>query len=211
MVNSRMPIPVLPIRTERLILRQVRLGDEADLLVYRGLPEVLHWIPGDVLTPDTVTEFVTRRMAYGELGGDNRVVFLVAEFEGRVVGDVVLRLGDPGEGRGECAEIGWVLAPAARGMGLATQAGRALVRVAFEEVGAHKVSARVDRLNPTSAAVCLRLGLTLDGTIRADSVFKGRWVDLQVWSVLRSEWSDLGRRPGDCGDRARGGVESWHS
>jgi len=55
-------------------------------------------------------------------------------------------------------EIGWTLNPRYEGQGYATEAARALAIVAFDELGAHRLFARLDADNTGSVRLCERLG-----------------------------------------------------
>ena len=68
------------------------------------------------------------------------------------------------EGQPGTAEIGWILLPAFRGRGYATEAGRELMRAAFEIMGADTVIAHCDSRNAPSRRVMERLGMTLRQT-----------------------------------------------
>jgi RimJ/RimL family protein N-acetyltransferase len=57
-------------------------------------------------------------------------------------------------------EVGWVLAPAARGRGLATEAGRASLEWAFRDLDVPYVTAYISPTNANSIAVAERLGMT---------------------------------------------------
>jgi RimJ/RimL family protein N-acetyltransferase len=57
-------------------------------------------------------------------------------------------------------EVGWVLAPAARGRGLATEAGRACLDWAFRDLDVPYVTAYIAPTNVNSIAVAERLGMT---------------------------------------------------
>ena len=59
------------------------------------------------------------------------------------------------------AELGWIILPESRGKGYATEAGRELIRVAFDKMGADSVIAHCDSRNQTSRNVMERLGMTL--------------------------------------------------
>ncbi|MBR5111103.1 MAG: GNAT family N-acetyltransferase [Clostridia bacterium] len=63
------------------------------------------------------------------------------------------------------AELGWILLPGHRGKGYATEAGRELIRAAFEIMGADTVIAHCDSRNRASRNVMERLGMTLRETV----------------------------------------------
>jgi RimJ/RimL family protein N-acetyltransferase len=58
--------------------------------------------------------------------------------------------------------VGWRLARSAWGRGLATEAAREALRVAFDEVGLPEVVAMTSVVNTPSRAVMERLGMTRD-------------------------------------------------
>jgi RimJ/RimL family protein N-acetyltransferase len=92
-------------------------------------------------TPIRAREFCLVVKETGEAIGDGSVEWVEAE---------------PGT-----AEIGWILLPEHRGKGYATEAGRELMRTAFEVMGADTVIAHCDSRNTPSRNVMERLGMTL--------------------------------------------------
>lgn len=89
---------------------------------------------------------------------------------------------------GTC-EVGCWLEESAQGKGLVTKAATVLIDWALVTRGLTRVEWQTNALNAPSIAVARRLGMTLDGTMRqAFPTPTGRG-DLQVWSVLASEWA----------------------
>jgi RimJ/RimL family protein N-acetyltransferase len=109
---------------------------------------------------------------------------LVVEHNGRLIGDVSLELGGPPVSVGE---IGWVFDPGATGRGFATEATQALIELAFEHYGLHRVIARLDARNTASSRMCERLGMTREAHLRQAWYSKGEWTDTLVYAVLRSD------------------------
>ena len=179
------PRSFLPRRTERLVLRPVRYGDEADLLAYRSREDVCRYIPSDPLTPETVTDFITERMDRTRIVANRDRIVLVVELGGTVIGDMLVRTG-PLEDRQ--AELGWVLSPDYQHRGYATEAARELTRMAFDDLGMHRVWAQLDPRNSASARICERLGMRLEGHLREDMWMKGEWSDSLIFAILTSEW-----------------------
>ena len=91
----------------------------------------------------------------------------------------------PGYGQ---AEIGWSLAPEARGKGIAAEAARALLNLGFGELRFHRIDAKLDALNLASAALCERLGMRLESTKVERWHYKGRWAAEVVYAILAEEW-----------------------
>jgi len=173
------------LRTERLVLRPFRPGDEADVLAYRSRPEVCRYIPADPLTEATAPAFVADRIAARRIETDgDRMVFAV-ELDGLVIGDVLVRTAQLADAQ---AEIGWVFNPDFHGRGFATEAARELIRLSFDELGMHRVWAQLDPRNTASARVCERLGMRHEAHLRQDMWLKGEWTDSAVYAILEQEW-----------------------
>jgi RimJ/RimL family protein N-acetyltransferase len=84
-------------------------------------------------------------------------------------------------------ELGYIVAPAARGRGIATAMLRQLTEWAFEVVGALRVVLIIDVSNPASERVALRCGYTLEGVMRSIHLKAGVRVDAGLWSRLPSD------------------------
>ena len=92
--------------------------------------------------------------------------------------------------------LGWVVDPDFQGRGYATEAARAVMRFAFDEICAHRVYAQVDPRKAASVALCLRPGMRLEATLIEREIFKGEWGDLAVYAVLEREWAATERALG---------------
>jgi RimJ/RimL family protein N-acetyltransferase len=88
---------------------------------------------------------------------------------------------------GNC-EIGCWLEPSATGRGLITKAVRVLIDWALVTRGLHRVEWHCRPDNVQSSNVARRLGMTLDGTMRASYPWKGIRHDTEVWSMLAPDW-----------------------
>ena len=192
-----MPRVRLPITTDRLVLRSLRPGDERHVFAYRSVPDVVRYIPGEPKTLEQVQDMVAERATAGRIEPSHPICTLAVELDGRVIGDVLLHLDGPDGHDGRQAEIGWVLAPDMQGMGYATEAAEALVRVAFDELGVHRVWAQLDGGNDASARICERLGMRREAFFAKGSWFKGQWTDLAVYAVRADEWAARESKAGD--------------
>ncbi|MFI6641073.1 GNAT family N-acetyltransferase [Streptomyces sp. NPDC050504] len=105
--------------------------------------------------------------------------------DGTLVGGVLFRTMDTAMGT---AEAGCWLEPSAAGRGLVTRAARIIIDWAVEERGIHRVDWLVAAGNTGSINVAERLGMTHEGTLRGNYVYRGVRHDTQVWSVLAPEW-----------------------
>jgi RimJ/RimL family protein N-acetyltransferase len=83
-------------------------------------------------------------------------------------------------------ELGYMVAPAARGRGVAQAALRQLTDWAFEQ-GALRVELRISIYNEPSRRVAERCGYVRDGVLRSAHVKQGVREDTEVWSRLPSD------------------------
>lgn len=94
-----------------------------------------------------------------------------------------------------CADLGYWLAPPARGRGIATDCCRAMLGHAFEELGLHRISIRCIADNVASRAIPQRLGFREEATIREAWKVHGAFVDHVIYGLLAREWRE-GERGG---------------
>ena len=173
--------PGLPRRTERLLLRPFRHGDEADVLAYRSREDVVRYMHAEPLPEDAAEAFIAERLGATQIAADN---------DGIIIADhaaVVIRTGQLADRQ---AEIGWVLSPDYHGRGLATEAARELLAIAFGELSMHRTWAQIDPRNVASARLCERLGMRKEGHFRQDMWFNGEWGDTAVYALLAADWRE---------------------
>ncbi len=175
----------VPLTTGRLTLRLYRPEDLEPSLGYYGDPEVARYLLEDAWTADVAEAKIAKRIARSGIRGPGSALALVVEHEGVVVGDVALWTTGDTVSRGE---VGWVFHPDHTGQGFATEAVRALLGLAFDYYGMHRVVAQLDARNERSARLCERLGMTREGHLRQDWWSKGEWTDTLVYGMLAEEW-----------------------
>lgn len=130
-----MPDITLPINTERLILRRFEGHDLDAFHAYHSMPETARFLPGPAKTYTQSMERVGKYANFVfEKEGDWVCLAIEAKGSAGLLGEVVLKW-LPGRGQGE---VGWTLAPGARGKGYATEAAEAVLRLGFEELGYHR-------------------------------------------------------------------------
>ena len=169
-----------------IVLRQVA-GSDADRL-YRLIETdrtyVEAWLPWveSICTLDDEREWA-ERMARVE-DGDREQPYAIV-YDGAVVGGIGIIL----EPMNHAGEIGYWLAEAMQGRGIATRACEALLDHAFRSRGLHRVLIRAALENRRSRAIPERLGFVLEGTERESLYANGRHHDTAVYSMLAPEWT----------------------
>ena len=81
-------------------------------------------------------------------------------------------------------ELGYLVAPEARGRGVGSAILRLLTRWAFAERGALRVQLLIDTENVASQVVARRAGYVLEGTLRWAHLKADVRSDCQIWSRL---------------------------
>ena len=86
------------------------------------------------------------------------------------------------------ADIGYEFSPEYWGKGYATEAAQAMVRFGFNAFRLHRIWSWCIADNRRSARVLEKLGMQLEGRLRENEYFKGRWWDTLMYGMLESEW-----------------------
>lgn len=172
--------------TPRLVLRSFARDDLDALQAIRSREDVNRYLYDRPLSrEETAAKLSERIERYSTLVEPGDTLLLAVTCDGEVIGDVVLNW-QRGEHRQ--AEVGYVLHPDHAGRGLATEATRPMVDLAFSELGVHRVCGRLDGRNAASARVLEKLGMRREAHFRENELVKGEWTDEVVYAVLASEW-----------------------
>lgn len=106
---------------------------------------------------------------------------------GTVIGEVLLKWASDRQG-----ELGFAFAREYQGHGYAAEAADAILRLAFDDLGFHRVSAVVVDGNDASARLLGRLGFRQEARHVDGAFFKGAWVTQLVFAILEDEWRTEG-------------------
>ncbi|WP_245870815.1 GNAT family N-acetyltransferase [Asanoa hainanensis] len=183
--------PTYPVRTERLLLRPLTAADTDALLAYRSLPDVCRYVPFEPMSREVIADRLAGMWSLTSLTDEGQALTLGAELAetGELVGDVVLFLHSRTHRSGE---LGYMINPQFEGKGYATEASRAMLRLAFEDLGLHRVIGRIDERNEPSAKVLRRLGLRQEARLVQNEWFKGEWSTELDFAMLADEWRAQG-------------------
>jgi ribosomal-protein-alanine N-acetyltransferase len=89
------------------------------------------------------------------------------------------------------AEIGYVIGSPYWGLGIATEVVKRVIEYGFSELSLNRMEAHFIIGNERSFAVMKKCHMTYEGTLRAAVFAKGRYADVGVASILRSEYESL--------------------
>ena len=173
------------LETERLILRVRTVADAEDIHAYASLPEVAYpagfppvkTLEDEVYYLEHILPECNQKenlpAGYGiVVKGTDKVIGSV-DFNYRHADDVL--------------ELGYTLHPDYWGRGYVPEAARALIDLAFKELGLHKIELTCFGYNVQSQRVAEKLGFTLEARIRDRKDAQGNRCDSLIYGLLRSE------------------------
>ena len=145
-----------------------------------GVARWVYWEPRSV---EEVSKSLDRQVSQDR----TKELALVAELKatGEMVGHLTLSLG-PAEHKQ--AELGFMFHPDHQGNGYATEAARAVVKLAFETYDLHRLEGRLEPRNAASARVLEKLGMRREAHLVENEWIKGEWQSELVYALLEAEW-----------------------
>lgn len=189
----------MPIRTDRLILRPLRVGDGEALFESKkeSFEELKKWMPwakelgtveqSEITTRESVADFILRKDL--RLVGEDATTGKIIVSTGLHRMNWDLRI----------FEIGYYVRTSETRKGYATEAANALIRYAFGALGASKVRIVHAGGNDASARVIEKLGFVKEGVLRRDTQLPDGTVTDDHWYArfddknlppLKIEWGE---------------------
>ncbi len=179
--------PRYPVRSQRLLLRPLAIGDADALRAYRGREDVCRYVPFEPMSRDDIIERIAGPWARTELTDEGQSLTLGAQVceTSKLAGDVVLFWHSRMHAGGE---LGYVFDPALAGRGYATEAANVMLGLGFEGLGLHRIVARIDERNEPSVRLARRLGMRQEARLVRNEFFKGEWSTELGFAMLADEW-----------------------
>ncbi len=184
-IFSRIPI----LETPRLILRRMKVSDAEDMFDYARRAEVTRYLlwdcHPDVQSTREYLQYVQKQYEEGEFY-DWAVILRET---GRMIGTAGFTSFDDDN---NAAEIGYVINPDYRGIGVAPEAVGEIMKFGFLRLNLHRITARYMEGNDASRRVMEKCGMSFEGTFRSSLMVKGDYRTISVCAILRDEY--LARR-----------------
>jgi RimJ/RimL family protein N-acetyltransferase len=165
-------------------LRPLAEADRPAITAAYQDPEIIRWYGVPVPYTDEDARRLIHRVAPTEFARGVETILAIAGPDGTWAGTIDLRVaaGDPKTG-----EVGFLVAPHARGRGYAPAALRAITGWGFDELGLVRVQWRAEVGNDASRRVAEKAGFTMEGLLRQSLEEDGRRYDCWVGSMLTSD------------------------
>lgn len=169
-------------------------GDDIERLIAWVPTEeaMMQWTAAGFAWPLT-RDPIAKHVRDGRARGDRRFLKAVERETGEMVGYLELGTLDRHSGSFRVSRV--LVAPEARGQGVGGAMMRAVLEMAFGEMGAHRVELGVFHFNHAAIALYARAGFRREGVKRES--FRGRdgWWSEVVMGILASEWDEIRSRP----------------
>jgi ribosomal-protein-alanine N-acetyltransferase len=185
-------LPAEPLRSGSTLLRAWRDSDAAAITAACQDPEIARW----TRIPDRYTEADARAFLlfrYDSLLAGTTAPFAIVSPSDRLLGSVSLIHLDWGQLRGE---VGYWLAPEARGQGHATRAVRLICAWGFQALGIERVALHAATGNLASQRVAERAGFTREAVLRAYHRGKQGQEDMVCFGLLADDPGGRAAAPG---------------
>jgi RimJ/RimL family protein N-acetyltransferase len=143
-----------PLITERLILRRLGDADAGDFYAYRRLAGVCRYQTFKPMRIQDAHAFIAALAPDPGVPGTWFQLAVCLKESGALIGDIGMHFMD-----GVAAEIGFTLDPRFQKKGYGSEAAEAAILYLFEEYGAKRVFAVVDRANEASMRLVGKLGM----------------------------------------------------
>ena len=180
------PVNFTRLETDRLKLRHFTDTDLPAFVAYRNDPEIARYQSWESISQSEAQAFIQEQKVIqpGIPGEWFQIAFELKE-TGTLIGDCAFKISTEDERQ---AEIGYSLACAYQGRGLATEGVTVWLDYAFRTFQLHRVIAVTDCENLASVALLERLGMRREGHFLQNIWFKGKWGDEYLYAILRDEW-----------------------
>ena len=185
MLNAIVHTYMPELQTPRLCLRRLTLRDAQDIYRYSRDPEVARHVLWDahrsIGDSRAYLRFMLRRYHAHEPASWG----IEYRETGRVIGTIgFMWIQDDNAS----AEVGYSLAREYWNCGLMTEALEAVIRYGFECMDLNRIEAQHETTNPASGAVMRKCHMQKEGTLRSRLFNKGRYVDVDLYAILRRDY-----------------------
>ena len=177
-------LPTPQIRTTRLLLRKILPSDADDMFAYASDEMVTRYISYHHHHLDESRERIDMlTKAYNT--GECMIWGAELKEEAKMIGAAGFTRWDKMQ---STAEIGYTLGQPYWGRGLAKEIVLSLFRFGFEYMQLNRIEARCWVENERSAFVMQACGMQYEGVLRAQLLNHGKFRDVKMYSILRSEF-----------------------
>ena len=191
MLNADMLIYMPDLNTPRLKLRKLTMRDAPDIYRYSRDPEVARHVLWDAHRSIGDSRAYLRYMLRRYRSHEPASWGIEHRESGRVIGTIGFMWVQEDNA---AAEVGYSLAREFWGHGYMTEALAAVIQYGFDDMELNRIEAQHETTNPASGAVMRKCHMQHEGTLRGRLFNKGRYVDVELYAILRRDFNRMGLR-----------------
>jgi len=181
----RWPSVFPTIETSRLLLRKLTPRDVSDTFAYSSDPEVVRYLRfSEHKSLHDAEEFLGILLKSYDNSTD-----LIWGVELRSAGDLIGSCRLKADLQHRRCEIGYVITRQYWRQGFAFEAVSGIVDFTFRETDINRIEGYCIVENIPSSAVLKKCGFSLEGVLRQREFLKGRFLDINLYSLLRGDQS----------------------
>ena len=175
-----------PLMTPRLVLRKLTMRDADDIYRYSRDAEVARHVLWEahrnIGESRAYLRYMLRRYRNREPASWG--------IEYRQTGQIIGTIGFMWIQRdNSSAEVGYSLSRTFWNQGIMTEALKAVIAHGFDSLHLNRIEAQHETTNPAPGMVMRKCGMTREGTLRQRLFNKGRYVDVELYAILRKDYS----------------------
>jgi len=173
------------IETERLIIRRMTMHDAQDMYEYSCDPRVARHVLWDAYRSVGEMRGYIRSTLRRYRMGESASLAIQLKDTGKVVGTIGFMWY---QRENNAAEVGYSLAYNQWNKGIMTEALWAVVDFGFRELHLNRIEAQHEVENAASGRVMEKVGMVKEGTLRQRLFNKGKYVDVNLYAILREDY-----------------------
>lgn len=179
------------IETPRLRLRKLNMRDAQDIFNYSCDPQVARYVLWEAQRSVADARAYLRYMLRKYRAGEPASWGIELKETRRIIGTIGFMWIQRDN---SSAEVGYSLARAHWNRGIMTEALQALLDYGFRGLNLNRIEAQHETENPASGAVMRKCGMLREGLLRQRMMNKGKYVDVELYAILRSDYLQAKRR-----------------
>lgn len=172
------------LETERLILRRIRPSDARDVFAYSRDPEVARYVLWQAQTDIKEAKSYCRSMVRQYKNDEPSSWGIIDRASDHLIGTIGYMSYDDSN---RSTELGYSLAHWKWNQGLMTEALSRVIQYTFASMNINRIEAQHETENPASGRVMEKCGMRKEGVLRQRLYNKGRYVDVCLYSILKSD------------------------
>lgn len=191
MINADLLIYMPELRTPRLRLRKLNMRDAQDIYRYSRDPEVARHVLWDAHRSIGDSRAYLRYMLRRYRSHEPASWGIELMETGQIIGTIGFMWVQEDNA---AAEVGYSLSRDHWGKGYMTEALRAVIQYGFDHMSLNRIEAQHETTNPASGAVMRKCHMQHEGTLRSRLYNKGKYVDVELYAILKRDFNRLGLR-----------------